>query len=395
MNKRMDKNKLNIGTYYLKPYACTENHVKGLKQCGIDFVVCMQNETFALDLLEKEGIGAIVSGVVPPWWGNRGENAGTMKETNKLQLYSNAVKTFKDHSAIWGIDCGDEPSSLDFRHCGEIVNLVNKKFKNQFAYFNLYANYGLNTQNSITDIAKQLGTCTYDDYIRQYCDNVHTDYICCDFYIYSADVDSFFKNLSTVSNACIAYNRSMWIVLQVNSSASEKYLSLNQLRFQAYSAMAFGTQCIIWACYCPGWWYNNVLNEQGEKTEQYEKLKEINYEIKKLSEEYMNFKTVATHTVEKTLIQSITGAFSYLESSNKLLVGEMISKKHDKTHALFIFAADDPYDNCHQKSVCTFSLDAKSIKLITKNGKQTIYPQNNFYRIILSSNEAGLVIINL
>ena len=50
----MDRSRLNIGTYYLRPYACTEYHVKELKECGIDFVVCMQNNKEHLDLLDKE-----------------------------------------------------------------------------------------------------------------------------------------------------------------------------------------------------------------------------------------------------------------------------------------------------------------------------------------------------
>ena len=29
MNKRMDRNRLNIGVYHLKPYARTEAHIKG------------------------------------------------------------------------------------------------------------------------------------------------------------------------------------------------------------------------------------------------------------------------------------------------------------------------------------------------------------------------------
>ena len=39
MNTRMNRNRLNIGTYFLRPYACSEAHVKDLADCGIDFVV--------------------------------------------------------------------------------------------------------------------------------------------------------------------------------------------------------------------------------------------------------------------------------------------------------------------------------------------------------------------
>ena len=53
MNTRMNRNRLNIGTYFLRPYACSEAHVKDLADCGIDFVVCMQNDPKTLDLFTK------------------------------------------------------------------------------------------------------------------------------------------------------------------------------------------------------------------------------------------------------------------------------------------------------------------------------------------------------
>ena len=54
----MDRSKLNIGTYYLKPYAQTERHVKEAKDCGIDFFICIDaqedgSEIELLNLFQK------------------------------------------------------------------------------------------------------------------------------------------------------------------------------------------------------------------------------------------------------------------------------------------------------------------------------------------------------
>ena len=51
---RMDRGKLNIGVYHLRPYARTEAHIKDLADCGIDFVICMENDRPALDLCRAE-----------------------------------------------------------------------------------------------------------------------------------------------------------------------------------------------------------------------------------------------------------------------------------------------------------------------------------------------------
>ena len=110
----LDTGRLNIGTYYLSPQASTPEHVRDLAQCGIDVVVNMRNVRAALDLLEQNGVGAIVSGIVPGWFCGDGSNAGMMNEKNPLQKYELAADAFQDHPAIIGIDAGDEPSSLDF-----------------------------------------------------------------------------------------------------------------------------------------------------------------------------------------------------------------------------------------------------------------------------------------
>ena len=84
MNTRMNRSRLNIGVYHLKEYARTEQHVRDLSDCGIDFVICLDNARPTLDLLAKYGVGAIGSGIVPGWWGGDGNNAGTMAEWNPI-----------------------------------------------------------------------------------------------------------------------------------------------------------------------------------------------------------------------------------------------------------------------------------------------------------------------
>ena len=62
MNKRMDRSRLNIGAYILQPYARGERQIRGIRECGVDFIVCMGNDRDALDLFAKYGVGADVSG---------------------------------------------------------------------------------------------------------------------------------------------------------------------------------------------------------------------------------------------------------------------------------------------------------------------------------------------
>ena len=406
MNKRMNRNRLNIGVYHLRPYARTEAHIKDLADCGIDFVVCMDDDRPALDLFHKYGVGAIVSGIVPGWWGGDGDNAGKLRETNPMEKYEAAAKAYSDHPAIWGIDVGDEPSALDFPYYGRVTDYVGRAFPNQFPYLNLYPNYASVSQNNAQETVNQLGTATYDEHIQKYCENVPVDYICYDFYLYSINVTKHYENLRVVADACRNTGRSMWIVLQVNSNKPVEWMSENNLRFQAYTSMAFGAENIIWACYTKGWWHNQVLDDEGNKTEQYDKLKKINAEIRTLADEYMKYRRVSTHfvgfeghphmaAVQQEAISSLsTGVFLDVKADNNapLVVGEMVNREHDGSVALMVCAADDPYETDPKEYNITFRAPDRCVRAWGGSGYKTVTDLGDgVYAVSVRSNEGVLI----
>jgi hypothetical protein len=403
---RMDRSRLNIGTYYLQPYASSEAHIKDLADCGIDFVVCMRNEQPTLDLFYKYHVGAFVSKAVPGWWGGRGANAGTMEKKNPLSVYETALAKFQNHPAIWGIDIGDEPSALDFPHYGRVASMVNKSCPDQIAYMNLYPNYGAIATNTAQDVIDQLGTATYEEHIAAYCKHVPLDYLSYDFYMYSITVPKAYENLRVVSDACLGTGRSMWIVLQVNSNNPEKWISENQLRFQAYTAMAFGAENIVWACYTAGWWHNQVVDKNGQKTQQYEKLKTVNREIHNLGAEYMRYRRVATHFIgydgtpwlegvkqsSKNALDN--GFFQAVRSQDDTpcVIGTMVSRSGDSTYAMFVCIADDPLDQAPKDHKLLFRADGRSVKVFGGSGEIKVSRlEDGSYSVPVRSNAGVLV----
>lgn len=380
---RMDRSKLNIGTYYLAPYASTEKHVKELAECGIDMVVNMRYDTNVLDLFYKYKMGAIVTGVLPGWFGGDGSNAGTMAGKNPLKAYETASEGFRDHLAIWGIDTGDEPSAKDFEHYGHVFECVKSKFPNQFPYLNIYPSYGLNGKNTSQEVLKQLGTERYSDYIDMFCKFVNIDYICFDYYLYSADLKGAYESLLAVSEACRRTGRSLWMVLQVNSHQPNKWITEQQLRYQSNMALAFGAKTLIWACYTAGWWHNHVLDKKGEKTQQYDKLKKVNSELHILDKEYRKYRHTATYFVgdfcedglSADRISSIevlnTNTFFGVKADGgqRLLVGHMQKKTDTKEEALWICAADDPYDEHMEEYQICFKVRIENVKIWGREGE--------------------------
>ncbi|MBQ7910990.1 MAG: hypothetical protein IJ363_09425 [Clostridia bacterium] len=252
----------------------------------------------------------------------------------------------------------------------------------------------------------QLGTATYDEHIQKYCENVPADYICYDFYLYSINVTKHYENLRVVADACRNTGRSMWIVLQVNSNKPAEWMSENNLRFQAYTSMAFGAENIIWACYTAGWWHNQVLDGEGNKTEQYDKLKKINAEIRTLADEYMKYRRVSTHfvgfeghphmaAVQQEAVPSLsTGVFFDVKADNgaPLVVGEMVNRNADGSVALMFCAADDPHETDPKEYNITFRAPDRCVRALGGDGYKTVTDLGGgVYAVAVKSNEGVLI----
>ncbi|MCQ2426539.1 MAG: hypothetical protein MJ070_10405 [Lachnospiraceae bacterium] len=411
----MNKKQFHIGAYLLQKNARTEAHVRDIAECGLDFIACLNLErngrgtgfdTGVLDLFSRYGLGCIVSGVLPGWWGGNGERAGQLCDTNPLSAYEAAAASFTDHPAIWGIDLGDEPSALDFPYYGKIAETVKKCFPNQFCYLNLYPNYASVASNTVLQTRSQLGTETYEEYIEAFVKDVPTDCICYDFYLYSLhDLPRMYDNFRIVSDACRRTGRSFWYVPQVNSDRKEETTSVNRLRFQAFTAMAYGAVCLIWACWCGGWWYHNVLDGEGNRTEQYGKLKTVNADIRRIADEYMKYRSISTHLIgfdtddsmgrySDVLLPSLSvGSFSGVRGENgeKLAVGYM-KAKDGKGEALMIAASDDPYDENKREVIVVLRCGCTDLRAFgTDGGNPLTKEADGSYRLRLRSCGGALV----
>ena len=305
--ERLDRTRLLIGTYCLQPYARSEAHVRALADAGINYLCATPADRNLLDLCEKYGIGVFATGVLPAWWGGDGDNAGTMASSVPVSLYEEAARNLEDHPALWGLDMGDEPSALDFPHYGRLFEAVKRLFPRHFPYLNLYPNYASVPENTASECRSQLGAPTYQAYIDEYARCVGSDYICYDYYMYSTTVAGAYENLRVVADKCRETGRDLWIVLQVNSNRPAEWMSLSQLRHQAYTALAFGARSVNWACWTAGWWHNQVLDDAGHPTQQYPKMCAVNRELHALGERFMRYRNQSTHFVGAIPAERLAG----------------------------------------------------------------------------------------
>ena len=421
----MDRTRFNIGTYRFGdkiPGFRTEQHVKELKEAGIDFIASMRpgsdEEAFyrTMDLFEKYGVGAIPEGGNAIGASCPVKAYGRVKENKPFNpdVYLNAAKRFRPHPALWGIDVGDEPNGMDMPNVGKAVQLCREIFPVPLLYVNLFPSYARVATNTADIVNSQMGSLSYKDYIEDYCKYVPLDYISFDIYPYSKTrpkgVPIYFENLKVVADACVNHGKSLWVVGQANTWWGHAPLAENKMRYQAYTAMAFGAEVMTWACWTKGWWTNNVYSTTGEKTVVYDRVKRVNAELHRLGDEFMRYRRVATHLVgydrhPQYLLNSgcasesaaSTGWFRDVraEDGGPLLVGEMVPRTAAvRGNAIFVFASDDPYDEKPRQRTIRFVPHGRTVQAFGGHGPlEVLRGEGNVCTIPIMSNAAALVIV--
>ena len=382
MNNYFDK--FHIGTYYFQKNARTEQGVKELSESGIDLVFCIDNDREMLDLFSKYGVSAVVAGVVPGWFGGNGDNAGTMADTNKREAYINGINAFVDHPAIVGIDAGDEPSSVDFPYYGQMIALMKELAPSKFPYLNIYPSYGMLAANSDEQSKKELGTPDYKGYIDAYIKNIDLPYISFDHYYLTSSRERLFSDLNTAAKSCKASGKALFFIGQVNSLYPEHYVTEEELALQAFAALSHGAKMVSWACYSMGWWNYNVLDEDGNKTEQYDKLKKINANVRAIANDCFGFNWV--ETVRANGIESHC-CFKSIEVNNDALIGKF---EKDGVCAILVSPA-----NCDAPEYeVTFTAEnGKTVYANNCGGKGKLISENGTYKVTFKNTEACFITI--
>ena len=308
----LPKDRFNIGTYCVAAYAQTESHIRDMKECGIDFVIGLRGDK-ARPLLAKYGIMEIVGGYIPHPPGS--PKAGTWEKTGKLEAFDKGCERFlADYKAgkyptFAALSLGDEPNAVDFPHLAKTVARTQAGVHGLPLYLNLFPSYATTTNATAKYPHAQLGAPSYREYIDAYCRYVPIDHICWDFYMYGpsskAYLPRFYENFTAVADACRRTGRTLRFVGQVNSARTNFWVSANMLRFQGFATMAFGGESISWACWSAGWWSNFVVDRDGRRTQQYDKLKKVNAELRPLRRN-----TCASATRPRISSDSLPGAWT-------------------------------------------------------------------------------------
>lgn len=300
------------------------------------------------------------------------------------------TSSYDGGSAFNGFLVTDEPGANDFERLGRLKKYYEKEYPGKEFYVNLFPSYASLSQTQ---------TDSYGEYLDRYISEVNPDFVSYDHYALSLDgygtyhiTEDVLWNLEMVSKRCQKAGIPMYtFVSTMKYDMSSRDPIENEVRWQVYTQLAYGSRSIQYFCY----WtpiesdfnaYEAVITRDGKKTPRYEYLKNVNHELQGLDEALLEFDWVDTMPVKGTAHHTSEKQFGMLENpltkseglgnieaSEDTLIG--VFKSKDGRDGYMITNFSEPREGNDDKVSLTFLGASKA--LVYVNGTPEVADLNN------------------
>jgi hypothetical protein len=197
------------------------------------------------------------------------------------------VASWPTNTSCWGYLLQDEPSAAAFPELAQTAAEIRRVHPGRFGYINLFPNYAN---------AAQLGVPTYEEHVAQFMAQVKPEVLSMDHYPrMRPDGDSraaYCENLETFRRHSLAAGVPFWNFFYALPFADRIDPTEAQIRWQIYTALAYGAKGVLYFCYwTPGQGNGGtgefpkggaLLTAEGRRTRHYGEAKRINAELLQL-----------------------------------------------------------------------------------------------------------------
>ncbi|MBP3773753.1 MAG: hypothetical protein ILA34_00185 [Bacteroidaceae bacterium] len=214
----------------------------------------------------------------------------------KQVISGDLAEQFKDDEMVAAWYLKDEPRYTEYPELRAYKDRVRAIDNTRQIYMNLNPTYVP---------VEYLSGKTYSQYVQQYADTIGLGIISYDHYPIRESKGNvtlrsdYFSNLRQVSDICRATNQPMWAFCLTISHYSYPVPEKYQIRFQVFSDLAYGAQCIQYFTYFvpgggTGIWEGSVapLNLDGTRSSVWSLVQDMNKEIQKLAPVFLGAKVV-------------------------------------------------------------------------------------------------------
>ena len=209
---------------------------------GVDAIDHFRSQ---LDVLQRHGLRGLLSlGYVP----RDPEKFKALDDPETKAELDAIVEAVREHPALYAYSLKDEPNTAIFANLARMKDYLAEKDPSRLAYVNLYPIYAS---------TKQLGTTgepvpAYREHLRQFVETFRPQLLSYDHYHFAVkgDGDKYFLNLAEIRRAALDAGIPFMAILQACSwTVNMRIPTGEELRWLAYTALAYGAQGISWYVY--------------------------------------------------------------------------------------------------------------------------------------------------
>lgn len=256
-----------------------------IKECG--FTVAGFVAPKDLDLCAAAGLKAIVSDERTS--GYDWPNVDAKKARERVK---SLVEEVGKHPAVFGYYLRDEPSAAWFGGLEAVASALRESAPGKWAYINLFPDYAENWQ---------LGATNYEDYLERFITTCHPKIVSYDNYSLMDDGSvraNYWTNLESVRRACVKHGIEFWNIVLSVAHFNYREPSAADLRFQAYTTLAYGGRGIAYFTYFApkvGNYRNAPVDQFGKETPTWQHMQSVNLQIQKLGPTLLQLKSDAVY----------------------------------------------------------------------------------------------------
>ena len=200
------------------------------------------------------------------------------------------VNSVRNHPALYAYHVVDEPSATEFGTFSPIVNYLRERDPNHVARINLFP---------IGPTSTKLGAADYDAYLNQFISTIQPSLLSYDHYSFTTtgDEGGYLLNLEEVSQKVKLAGIPFMNIVQTSGWGNMRIPTDNEVRFLAYTTLAYGAQGICyytWSSYppCPDI-LGGIVNSNG--TLNYKTLKSTNQAFVAIAKQYQPLKSIGVY----------------------------------------------------------------------------------------------------
>ena len=215
---------------------------------------------------------------------------------NWRQVLDQAVKRYSDHPALHGYMVRDEPGADLFAQLGRVVAELRRLDPRHPACINLFP---------VHASADQLQTSSYVEYLDRYLQTVRPPFLCYDHYPLlrdNTDRADFYLNLELTRDAGIRHKTPVWTVVLSGWGVHFRKPTAPELRWQVYSALAYGISGVAYFVYWPANdSYAALVDYQGRPQPLYEATSKLNQNLLLLASALRDATSMAVYHTGKSI----------------------------------------------------------------------------------------------